>query len=382
MVQDKHNGVYIFRGGSQSDAVLHRAFSRSVPTPESVVDRWHWELEIATLVHHRFPAKLSLMKGAQSAKIEPQPLLLQAPRANARAPIGAPWRVLKRAAMAWVDDDAASMGAALAFYSAFSLAPPLIIVIAIAGAVFGLDPTREAVIDQFADVLGPVGADAMKRLLQAASFQGSGLIATVIGTVVLLVGATTVLVELQSDLDRIWNAPPRREGGFMGLLRARLWSLALVLGFGFLLMVSIVVAGAVAALAHSWRTTITGARLMHLLDLAISTGVFTVLFAMLFKWLPNVQISWKDLWVGAFVTAILFNVGRLGIGLYLGRSATGSAYAAAGSFVVLLLWLYYSAQIFLFGAELTWAYAHSRTGAYAPHAPVAGEEATSAAQRD
>ncbi|TMH35748.1 MAG: YihY/virulence factor BrkB family protein [Betaproteobacteria bacterium] len=322
------------------------------------------------------------MKGAQSAKIEPQPLLLQAPRANARAPIGAPWRVLKRAAMAWVDDDAASMGAALAFYSAFSLAPLLIIVIAIAGAVFGLDPTREAVIDQFADVLGPVGADAMKRLLQAASFQGSGLIATVIGTVVLLVGATTVLVELQSDLDRIWNAPPRREGGFMGLLRARLWSLALVLGFGFLLMVSIVVAGAVAALAHSWRTTITGARLMHLLDLAISTGVFTVLFAMLFKWLPNVQISWKDLWVGAFVTAILFNVGRLGIGLYLGRSATGSAYAAAGSFVVLLLWLYYSAQIFLFGAELTWAYAHSRTGAYAPHAPVAGEEATSAAQRD
>src|SRR5438046_5910784 len=124
-------------------------FSLSVPTPESVVDRLRWKLEVATLVHYGFPAKLSLMKGARSAKIELQPLLLQAPRQNARVPIGASWQVLKRAAMAWIDDDAASMGASLAFYSAFSLAPLLIIVIAIAGAVLGLDPAREAVIDQF-----------------------------------------------------------------------------------------------------------------------------------------------------------------------------------------------------------------------------------------
>jgi len=272
------------------------------------------------------------------------------------------WLMVKRAAMAWIDDGAPSMGAALAFYSAFSIAPLLIIVIAVAGAIFGVDPARNAVMQQFADLLGPAGADAIARLLQSAAVDGSGVLATIVSSVLLLVGATTVLVELQTDLDKIWNAPPR-PGGIAGILCSRLYSLALILGFGFLLMVSLVVAGGVAALAQSWRVSSSGARVLHTLDFLISIGVFTVLFAMLFKWLPNVIISWKDLWAGSLITSILFNVGRLCIGLYLGRSATASAYAAVGSFAVLLLWLYYSAQIFLFGAELTWSHSKMRRGA-------------------
>jgi membrane protein len=255
------------------------------------------------------------------------------------------------------------MGAALAFFSAFSLAPLMMIVIAVAGAVFGLESARNAVLEQFGDLLGPVGADALRRLLESAASEGSGWLPTLISFVLLVVGATTVLVELQTDLDKIWNAPPRREGGVTAFLKARLSSLGLILGFGFLLIVSLVVAGGVAAVAHSWRITVSGARVLHTIDFLGSIVVFSVLFAMLFKWLPNVRISWRDLWIGSVITSVLFNVGRLGIGLYLGRSATASAYAAAGSFVVLLLWLYYSAQIFLFGAELTWAHANLRRNA-------------------
>jgi len=300
------------------------------------------------------------------ASTSQEPALRASPDpADQEAPPSVPatyWLMVKRAAIAWVDDGAPSMGAALAFYSAFSLAPSLIIVIAVAGAIFGADPARNAVMAQFSDLLGPVGADAIARLLKSATVAGSGVVATIISSLLLLVGATTVLVELQTDLDKIWNAPPR-PGGVAGMLRSHLFSLGLILAFGFLLAVSLVVAGSVAAIAHSWRVSISGAGLLHTLDFFMSILIFTVLFAMLFKWLPNVSISWRDLWAGSLITSILFNIGRLGIGLYLGRSATASAYAAVGSFAVLLLWLYYSAQIFLFGAELTWSHAKLRRGA-------------------
>jgi membrane protein len=265
------------------------------------------------------------------------------------------FEVLKCAAGAWVDDRAASMGAALSFYSAFSLAPLLMIVIAIAGLVFGIDAARRAIVEQFAALVGPVGAGAIEYLLGAASF-GSGIIAATASAVTLLIGATTVLVELQDDLDRIWKAPPRKGGAMLTLLRERILSFGLILGFGFLLLVSLVVAACLAALSQRWE--IDDARLMFAVDFALAIAVFTVLFAMLYKWLPNVTMRWRDVWEGAATTAVLFNLGRLAIGFYLGRSFASSAYAAAGSILALLLWIYYSSQIFLLGAEITHAAAN------------------------
>lgn len=283
--------------------------------------------------------------------------------------------MFKQAGVAWFEDNAPSMGAALAFYSAFSLAPLLIVVIAVAGMVYGVAAAQGAILQQFGELLGPVGAEALQRLLVAASMGGSGVLATVVAIVVLLVGATTVLVELQDDLDKICDAPPRREGGLMLIVRARLLSFGLILGIGFLLLVSLIVGSALAALANYWRISVSNARWLFAIDFVVSIGVFTVLFAMLYKWLPNVKIPWRDLWVGSLMTAFLFNIGRLAIGLYLGQSATASAYAAAGSFLVLLLWLYYSAQIFLFGAEFTWVHAKYRS-AHSARSARQGDPAT------
>lgn len=270
--------------------------------------------------------------------------------------------LVKEAAVAWLDDRAPSMGAALAFYTAFSLAPLLVIVIAVAGAFYGVEAARGAVVEEFAHLLGPVGADALEKLLVSAAIDRGGVLATVIGVVLLFVGATSVLVEIEDDLDHIWDAPPRRQSGLVAMVRARVLSFGLILGIGFLLVVSLLVGSALAALAHFWRVSVTNAALVFALDFVVAVAVFTVLFAMLYKWLPHVDIDWRDVWAGAFTTAILFNVGRLAIGFYLGNSAIASTYAAAGSFVVLLLWLYYSAQIFLFGAELTWVHAKRRLG--------------------
>jgi membrane protein len=273
--------------------------------------------------------------------------------------------LFRKAASSWLDDRAASMGAALAFYSAFSLAPLLIIVISVAGAAFGDAEVRRVVVDQFRTLIGPTGAEAVEGLLEAALNMQSGVIATIIGVFVLLIGATTVLVELQDDLDRIWQAPPRHESGVMAMIRVRILSFGLILGIGFLLLVSLVVGSALAGIRQFWRAAVPVGWWLAILDFTLSIGVFTVLFAMLFKWLPNVKIKWKDVWTGALTTAILFNVGRFAIGLYLGQAATVSAYAAAASFSVLLLWLYYSAQIFLLGAEFTWAHAKYRESLHA-----------------
>jgi membrane protein len=267
--------------------------------------------------------------------------------------------LLKQAGAAWLEDNCPSMGAALAYYSAFSLAPLLIIVIAIGGMAFGAERARAAIVEQFDALLGPAGAEALRHLLAAASSLGSGIFATVVGVALLLVGATSVLVELQSDLDRIWRAPRRRSSGWRELVHARVLSFGVLLGFGFLLLVSLLVGAGLSALAEQYRVSIHSARMLHLLNLASTLAVFMLLFAMLYKWLPNVRLAWRNVWVGALTTAVLFDLGQFGIGLYIGHSTMTSAYAAAGSFVVLLLWLYYSAQIFLFGAELTWVMARS-----------------------
>jgi membrane protein len=269
--------------------------------------------------------------------------------------------LFKQAAIAWIDDRAPTMGAALAFYTAFSLAPLLVIVIAVAGMIYGVDAARGAVVSEFSDLLGPVGAEALEKLLVAAAIESGGIGATILGFALLFIGATTVLVELEDDLDHIWKAPPRKGSGFVALIRARLLSFGLILGIGFLLLVSLLVGSGLAALAHYWHFSVTDASVVFVLDFVVTAAVFTIVFAMLYKWLPHVEIAWVDVWAGALVTAVLFNIGRLAIGFYLGHSAISSTYAAAGSFVVLLLWLYYSAQIFLFGAEFTWAYAKRRS---------------------
>jgi membrane protein len=235
-----------------------------------------------------------------------------------------------------------------------------LIVMAVAGVVYGADAARKAVVRQFAELIGPVGAEAVGGLLKAASAAETGGIATVIGVILLLLGATSVLVELESDLDRIWEAPPREGNGLVSLVRVHVLSLGMILCIGFLLIVSLVAGSAVAAVSARWDSSAFGATGLLIADFVLSVVIFTVLFAMLYKWLPNVRIAWPDVWTGALTTSVLFNLGRLAIGAYLGRSATASAYAAAGSVLVLLLWLYYSAQIFLFGAEFTWVHAKHR----------------------
>jgi membrane protein len=281
------------------------------------------------------------------------------------------WRLyidlLKQSASAWVADNAPSMGAALAFYSAFSLAPLLIIVIAIASAAYGQDAARGAIVAQLTAVVGASAAQAIQALLKGAQETTTGVVATTVGAITVLVGATTVLVELQDDLDRIWKAPPRKGSGLLTILRARVLSLGMILAIGFLLLVSLVLAGVVAAAGKYWATMFPGAAVfLQVANFFLSLAVNTVLIAMLYKWLPNVLIAWRDVWIGAFTTAVLFAIGQIAIGVYLGRSAIASAYGAAGALVVLLLWLYYSAQIFFLGAEFTHLYAKQRKGRPTP----------------
>ena len=255
----------------------------------------------------------------------------------------------------WLDRRASSMGAALAFYSAFSLAPLLVIVIAVAGAFLGADAVRGAIVDELTGALGSAGAEAVQSLLKAAYIGESGLLATALSVIALLVGATSMLVELQEDLDLIWRSPPRTTSGIWNELLARALSLGMILVIGFLLLVSLVVSTAMAALVKYWGAFFPAwgfaAAVGHeVISLAVTAG----LFAMLFKWLPNAAMRWSDAWFGGIVTALLFELGHFALGLYLGRTAVASAYGAVGTLVVLLLWLYYSAQIFLFGAVLTW----------------------------
>jgi membrane protein len=271
------------------------------------------------------------------------------------------WRLMKDAAIAWRDDYAPSMGAALAYYTTFSAAPLLLIVVSVAGLVFGQEAARGEIFNQLRGLIGEQGAIAMQGLLQSVNKPAEGALATVIGVVVLLVGSTTVFAELQDSLDRIWRAPVRdRSGGLWSLLRARVLSFGMILGIGFLLMVSLVVSAALSALGRWWAPMFGGWELLlQGVNLLVSFVLITVIFALIYKIMPRVRVAWRDVWVGASATALLFSIGKSLIGLYIGHSGVTSGFGAAGSLVVVLLWVYYSAQIFLLGAEFTWVYAHS-----------------------
>jgi membrane protein len=254
------------------------------------------------------------------------------------------------------------MGAALAYYTLFSIAPVLIIVIAVAGFFFGPEAARGEIVAQLRGLLGDDGAAAVQGLLESASDPEEGLFATISSIALLLLGATTVFAELQSDLDRIWRAEAGKSlSGLWGFLRARLLSFGMVLVLAFLLLVSLALSAALSALGNWWGGWLEGwALALESLNFIASLAITTGLFALIYKFLPRAEIAWHDVWIGAGVTALLFAIGKFLIGLYIGRSGIASGFGAAGSFVVLLVWVYYSTQIFLLGAEFTWVYAHER----------------------
>ena len=253
------------------------------------------------------------------------------------------WAIARQAVTAWNNDYAASMGAALSYYTLFSIAPLILIVVAIAGFAFGDDAARGEIFQQLSGLVGPQGAQAVEELLQHANRPGAGAIAAVSGTVALLLGATAVFGELQNALDRIWRAPARKQDqGWLNLVRSRLLSFGMVLAIAFVLMVSLVMSAVLSALGEWWA-----------LEAAVSFALGTLMFALIYKIIPRVRIRWRDVWLGASVTAALFALGKVLIGLYLGRSAVASAFGAAGSLVAMMVWVYYSAQVFLLGAEFT-----------------------------
>ena len=258
-----------------------------------------------------------------------------------------------RAVRAWSADYAPSMGAALSYYALFSIAPLLLIVIGVAGYFFGEQAARGEIYGEIAALIGPDGARAVEGLVAAARRPQSGILAVVVGTVLLVAGASTVFGELQNALDRIWRAPAEQKAkGWWTLIRTRVASFGMILAIAFLLMVSLVVSAVISALGDWWG--------LHFFDIVASFALMSVLFAMIYKILPRARIAWGDVWIGAAVTSALFAVGKWAIGLYLGRSSVASAFGAAGSLVVVMVWVYYSAQIFLLGAEFTRLYAEER----------------------
>lgn len=284
-------------------------------------------------------------------------------------------RLARSAISAWIDDRAPRMGAALAYYTLFSIAPLLLIMVSIAGLAFGEEAARGEVLAQLRELMGEQGAAAVQGLLQSVSKPAEGIVSAVVGFGALLLGATTVLAELQGALDHIWRAPPPPRGGVWKLLRTRLLSFGLVLGLGFLLIVSLVASAALAAAGRWWSAWFGGwLILLEVVNVAVGFVLTTTIFALIYKLLPRVRVEWRDVWVGAVVTSLLFAVGKSAIGLYIGRSGVASGFGAAGSLVVVLVWIYYSAQVFLLGAEFAHAYARAHgslsRAAAAPHAGV------------
>lgn len=270
------------------------------------------------------------------------------------------WPLLKETASEWSEDGAPRLGAALAYYTVFSLAPLLIIVLFIIGLIWSGESSgaQERILTQVEGLMGPDGAEMIQTMLDSTRPGKGGGIATALGVVAMIFGATGVFAQLQSALNIIWDVVAKPGHGIKGFITTRLLSFGVVLVMGFLLLVSLVLSALLSAL----DTLTSGVSpltqfFFQVLNIIVSVGIITLLFAMIFRYLPDVEIAWRDVWVGAAITAVLFTLGKFGIGLYLGNSGTASTYGAAGSLVVLLLWVYYSAQILFFGAEFTQVYA-------------------------
>jgi len=268
-------------------------------------------------------------------------------------------RLLKDAGAKFLDDRGPQLGAAMAYYTALSLSPLLLAVVGIAGLAFGQQAARGEIVAQFRETIGVEAAAFIEQLVLRSASPAHGIVATALALVVLFVGASGVFSQLQSSLNSIWKVPGSKpEGGIFTMVKGRLLSFSLVCGSAFLLLVSLVVTAILAGINSRIAGWMSGMDVFaRILDFVLNFAITAALFAMIFKWLPQTQLAWRDVSIGATVTAGLFSIGRFLIGLYLGRTAIGSTYGAAGAFVVLLVWIYYSAQILLLGAELTFVYA-------------------------
>ncbi len=269
------------------------------------------------------------------------------------------WSLLKQTVAEWQRDKVSRLAAALAYYTTFSLAPVLVIVIAIASFLFEQSTVQTRIIEQMQGLLGENAAGLIEEMLTSRSASEDGLWATIISIGLLIAGASGLFIQLQDALNTVWNVVPRENQGIWKLVRDRLLSFGMVLAIGFLLLVSLMLSAGLTAVSTMFSDMLFGWDLgWQILNAALSFGIITLLFGLIYKILPDARISWGDVWIGAAITALLFTLGKTLIGLYLGNSSVASAYGAAGSFVVLLLWIYYSAQILLFGAEFTQVYAN------------------------
>ena len=269
------------------------------------------------------------------------------------------WQLLKEAASDWSHDRAPRLGAALAYYTVFSLVPFLVVVIAVIGLVFGQAAAQSTILSQVAELVGEQTAAAIKDMIQRADQPSTGLLATGLAIATLLLGASGVFGQLQDALNTVWGVEPKEGRGLWGLIKDRFLSFVAVLGTGFLLLVSLILSSALAAFGKWFGELLPlPETVLQLMNFALSFVVITGLFALIFKVLPDAKIAWRDVWTGAVLTSALFTIGKIALGLYLGKSNVASAYGAAGSLVLVLVWVYYSAQILLYGAEFTQVYAN------------------------
>ena len=301
-------------------------------------------------------------------------------------PIATLWHMILRAVQNWWKDNCLRLAASLAYYTALSLAPLLLLLVGVAGLVLDRQQVATQLVTQLEGLMGQAGRELVTSILTTTSPQGS-LLATVIGLVTLFIGATAVFGELQATMNLIWEVQPAPTSGvWAGIwawLRERIFSLAIVFALAFLLLVSLVISAALAGAAALFQGP-EQAVLSHVLEIAVSLLVLTFVFALLYKYVPDAEIGWRDVWLGGLITAVLFTLGKTAIGFYLGQASVGSAYGAAGSMVVLLVWVYYSALIMFFGAEFThvWATRHGDVTPQ-PHAvPGAAPQTKSEAATD
>ena len=290
------------------------------------------------------------------------------------------WQFLKDVFTQWMGDEPFVLASSLSYYTLFSIAPLLIIAIAVAGFVFGREAAQNQIVETIGGMISPESAEAIQGMIQNASNQPkAGIISTVVGAVTLLIGAGAVVGQLQTSLNKIWEVEPKSGQGIWVLIRQRFISFAMVLAVGFLLLVSLIMTALLTGFSQFLGSLMGGAEFIgHLLDIIVSFGFITLLFAMIYKFVPDVQIQWKDVWIGAALTSILFTIGKYLIGLYLGSTGASSVYGAAGSLVMVLLWVYYSSLIFFLGAEFTQGYATTYGSGvvpapYAESAPAARE---------
>ena len=290
--------------------------------------------------------------------------------------------ILKLSYQEWKEDRASRLSAALAYYTIFSLAPLLLIVIAVTGLFWQQQAVQEQLLNQIQGLVGAEGARFISDLLTGASNPAKGITATIFGIITLIFGALGVFNELHNSLNIIWNVKEEETKGFLQAVKKivvdRFLSFTMILGIGFLLLVSLVISTGLSAVQTTLGNAFPLSELIwQIINLVISIGVITVLFALIYKVLPDAEIAWRDVWLGGFVTALLFSLGKFVIGIYLGNSAVGSSFGAAGSLVVLLLWIYYSAQILFFGAEFTQVYANNYGSKIVPEGEAAQGQATS-----